>query len=585
MRVEELLTEIEPLPYRERCLRLAALRRHTGGPEIAALLNDLSRGAYYERSVALFVAAAVRDEASLAHLGAAVQDPDAGLACEAIRLGVRFGVDATPFLDGLADAPAAARSALYDAVRRYRRADLADALVDAAAERWGDAEAAALLPACNRDVAAGRVDGLAHAVPNWAPLGRSHPDVVLDYAERRLAELPESVHAAWWFVHAPGVAATVGHAPGRVIALLERYVRTGPLPSALEAVTGRLIAAEPARVLRLLLSDGYRTHLRGLLNRRSVRDRLARLDDAAVAAVARQGAVRDELDLLLFALDLSDRLIGHSGSIHLGDLGRTLRRGDEHRLGASLAPRLEAAARRDDVRRDPRGPVRAAVRAGGDARTRADRREDHRAEGGAADPAAQPRPGRAGPHRRRLGRPGPAPRRPRRDRVGRPPAPGRPRRVPDPAGGGGRAARPGPPGDRRRAPPRRGAAPRGLRGARAAGGPVHRRRGPRRGAARRRRVGAVGPGRAQPPRRDRHRPVPTPGAGGVRSSRSSAARRAASAPPNWRRRPPSWPPPPTRRTPRPNATCPPRNGWRRSWTRSARPRTPTPTPPRRPSAP
>ncbi|MFI0486140.1 hypothetical protein [Actinomadura sp. 9N215] len=68
------------------------------------------------------------------------------------------------------------------------------------------------------------------------------------------------------------------------------------------------------------------------------------------AAFARQGAIRDDPDLLLFALDLAERLIGHAGTVYLGRLDAVLRRGDEHRLGATLAPYLEAAARRDDHR-------------------------------------------------------------------------------------------------------------------------------------------------------------------------------------------------------------------------------------------
>ncbi|MFI0372512.1 hypothetical protein ACH35V_32000 [Actinomadura sp. 1N219] len=541
MRVDELLTEIEPLPFKERCLRLAELRRSAGRPEVAAVLDGLSQGGNYERSLALFVAASVRDEASLAHLAAATRNPDAELACEAIRLGVRFGVDAAPFLDGVADAPAAARGALYDAVRKYRRADLADALVGEVAARWGDGEAAALLAACSPEVAAARIDGLAHAVPNWRSVGHAHPGIMLDHAERRLAELPEGVRAPWWFVHAPGVAAALHHDPGRVVALLERYIPAGPFPDGLRAMMGMLIDAEPSRMIRLLLSDGHRGHLRLLLHRRSVRDRLTRLAGADIAAVARavredesaltlllkafapgrraavfdaamdgvdltarefgasllnvlphavrvrearrmlglrrvaespssgreltaflpydealpvlseltrrpvaderaagyallvacagrdgdpatltrameslgrlrndqdpvrygalnalahvpegmlrtehaaevgrladdalnardcsymtrralgriaaafarQGAVRDDPDLLLFALDLAERLVGHTGTGHLGRLDQVLRRGDEHRLGAALAPHLEAAARRDDHR-------------------------------------------------------------------------------------------------------------------------------------------------------------------------------------------------------------------------------------------
>ncbi|WP_165503190.1 hypothetical protein, partial [Actinomadura fibrosa] len=303
MRVEELLTEIEPLPFGERCLRLAALRRAAGTPELAELLDGLGRGGHYERSLALFVAQAVRDEASLAHLAAAAWDPDAELACAAIGHGVRFGVGAGPYLEGLGDAPAAVRAALYDAVRRWRRADLADALVDAVAERWGDQEAAALLPACGAETAAARIDALAHAVPNWASVGHAHPALMLDHAERRLAALPEDLGKDWWYRCGSGVAAAMRHDPGRVVGLLERHCRVGPLPYELYGSAGILFGAEPERMIRLVLSESYRPGLAALIAHRSVRDRLARLGDARLAdltALAR--AVRDDENALRYLL-------------------------------------------------------------------------------------------------------------------------------------------------------------------------------------------------------------------------------------------------------------------------------------------
>ncbi|GAA0558285.1 hypothetical protein [Actinomadura livida] len=296
MRAEELLTEIEPLPFKARCRRLADLRGLSGDPALAALLDELSRRGHYERSLALFVAAAARDEASVAHLVRATGDPDAGLACRAIRLAVRYGAAPGAFLDGLEDAPAAVRAALYEAVRKYRRGDLADALVSRVADRWGDQEAATLLPACAAPAVAERLDGLAHAVGNWAALGRAHPDAVLGHAERSLAELPEAARNAWWFHHAPGVAAALRHDPGRVVRLLERHCRTRPLPRPLHPAAGALLDAEPERMLALLLSDSHRADLGVLLHRRSVRDRFARLGDRDMAAVAR--AVREDAGAL-----------------------------------------------------------------------------------------------------------------------------------------------------------------------------------------------------------------------------------------------------------------------------------------------
>ncbi|MWA01789.1 hypothetical protein F8568_015695 [Actinomadura sp. LD22] len=187
MRADELLTEVEPLPFAERCRRLADLRGRAGAPELAELLGKLADRGHYERSLGLFIASAVRDEASLAHIARAMRDTDAELACWAIRLAVRHGTGPEPFLAGLDDAPAAIRAQIYEAVRKWRRTDLADALAGPVADRWGVEEAAALLPACGAEVVAERIDAAERAVPNWASLGRAHPGVMLDHAERRLA--------------------------------------------------------------------------------------------------------------------------------------------------------------------------------------------------------------------------------------------------------------------------------------------------------------------------------------------------------------------------------------------------------------
>ncbi|MFF0520042.1 hypothetical protein ACFYTC_15140 [Actinomadura nitritigenes] len=308
MRADELLTEVEPLPFGERCRRLADLRGRAGTPELAALLGELADGGHYERSVGLFVASAVRDEASLAHIARAMGDADAELACRAIRLYVQHGNGPEPFLAGLDDAPAAIRSEIYDAVRRRRRADLADALVGPVADRWGVEEAAALLPACSPPVVAERIDAFARAVPNWASLGGAHPGVVLDHAERRLAEAADWLRAGLWGLYGPGVAAAVGHDPGRVVGLLERFGGDPGLPFALDSKTGVLLEAEPVRMIRLLTSERYERSLRRVLWRRSVRDRLAALGDGDVARVAR--AVREDdsaLRLLLKAFPPSRR--------------------------------------------------------------------------------------------------------------------------------------------------------------------------------------------------------------------------------------------------------------------------------------
>ncbi|WP_301178072.1 hypothetical protein [Actinomadura geliboluensis] len=303
MRADDLLAEIEPLPYRARVRRLAALRASRGAPELAALLAELGGRGHYERSAALSIASAVRDEASLAHLVAATGDPDAVLALRATRLAVRYATAPGPLAERLMDAPQAVRSATYRAVRRHRRADLADALIGPVLERWGADEAAALLPACTPERAAERLGPLAHAVPNPHTLGGAHPGTFLDQAERDLAALTPGARSSWWHWNGPGVAAVVRHDPGRVLGLLEDHWHAAGLPHVLRPQIGALLDAEPERTLRLLLADGTRTVLASLIRRRSMRDRLARAGGDGLAAVAR--AVREDesaLRLLLAAV-------------------------------------------------------------------------------------------------------------------------------------------------------------------------------------------------------------------------------------------------------------------------------------------
>jgi hypothetical protein len=298
MRAEQLLAEVEPLTFTDRCRRLAALR---DDPEVTALVRNLATLDHYGRSLALMISVVTRDEA---YLAVAVGDPDAELAGRAITAAAQLGYGEEMFGPLIEDAPAATRKAAYRAIRRWRRRDLAESLIDPVRARWGDEEAASLLPTCGADIAGRLLPELAHAVPNWAALAKAHPVLMLDYAERELAEVPAGLLYTWWWRHGPGVAAVVAHAPERVIGLLERHRRR--LPAALVSHLGRLIRTDPARMLALLLVPEQRDF--HWLRRRSVREAVARMPEEQVSALAR--AVREDetaLRLLLLAFPPSRR--------------------------------------------------------------------------------------------------------------------------------------------------------------------------------------------------------------------------------------------------------------------------------------
>lgn len=288
MRATELLHDVEPLTHGERCRRLAEVARR---PELGGVLDELSGGGQYERIMALRIAAGRRDGEYLAR---AARDPDPEVAGRAIAALARYGLAPEVFGELLEDAPAATRALVYRAIRANHRTDLAERVIDRVRERWGDDEAVRLLPVCGTEAVASRLGELAYAVPSWKALARAHPGLMLDHAERELADLPGGLRQTWWYRHESGMTAATPHDPHRVIDLLERYGPPGQLPG---GRLGALLDADPARVIALLLAPGRRSGFASLMSRRAIRDRMARLGEAELALVAR--AAREDTTALV----------------------------------------------------------------------------------------------------------------------------------------------------------------------------------------------------------------------------------------------------------------------------------------------
>ncbi|NVI92833.1 hypothetical protein [Actinomadura sp. BRA 177] len=182
---------------RELALRA---RNLTGTPELHDLLADLSARGRYERRTALHTAMAARD---LPYI-------------ERVLAGGHSG-----------------------------RAALADRLLPDVRARWGDREAAALLPACTTGTVARHLPELEHAVTAWRALAGRHPGPFL--------ALGRGADGSWWRRCRAGLPALAGNDPAGLLDLLEEHGSlpvVTRMPQVLFPALFRVDAVRAARVAR-----------------------------------------------------------------------------------------------------------------------------------------------------------------------------------------------------------------------------------------------------------------------------------------------------------------------------------------------
>ena len=160
-----------PFPSRSRSLALAA--RGLSGPVFERVHAALDGGDLPARHAALFLAVARRD---LDRIEAALADPL--LRRRAMAAAVRLPVRDAALADLVWSEPPLVRRAVYGLLRRSRRRRLADALLPEVAQRFGDRDAAALLPACSPATVAARLPTLPVPSGTLRSLARSVPEAV-----------------------------------------------------------------------------------------------------------------------------------------------------------------------------------------------------------------------------------------------------------------------------------------------------------------------------------------------------------------------------------------------------------------------
>ncbi|GHJ48238.1 hypothetical protein Cs7R123_55800 [Catellatospora sp. TT07R-123] len=267
-----LLTSLDPLPYRQRMIHLAQWARLA--PDRAQVCADLREHGPYERQLALVAALVVRDADGIA---AATNDPQPSVRGLALTAAVRTGIT----VGDLADRPVMERRRVYQALRRTHAPAVADALIIEVRARFGDEEAAALLPACGADTVRALLPDLEHAF-NLERLVRWHPGPLLDRIRERLAAaLPETRPRIW----AGAADALLRCDPAQALDLLERYAPEESLPGRLSAY-GKLAAHDASRVARLLIAPGRASWLKRTVLPPALLRRLAALPDDELAPLA-----------------------------------------------------------------------------------------------------------------------------------------------------------------------------------------------------------------------------------------------------------------------------------------------------------
>ncbi|MBF9129918.1 hypothetical protein I0C86_13235 [Plantactinospora sp. S1510] len=287
---DEFLRELEPLPYSQRRRRLAPIVTAMAADGVLdRILTELRDGDHYQRHLALMMALISQDAAAVR---AGLADDDPQIHALAVRAALRSNWLTVPDLvELMADAPPLTRQLVYRTLAGVRRPDLADALVELVRNRYGEPEAARLLPSCGADTVQRLLPELDHAIPSWSRLVRRHRDVVLRHAEELLPGLDKAGLDRWWQHCGQQLLKGAATAPRQVLDLLDRFAPSTYLPGNL-ADYGVLTAADPHRMVRLLTAPGRAAWLCRNTLPTALLDRLSRLDPVNLVGLA--GRLRDD---------------------------------------------------------------------------------------------------------------------------------------------------------------------------------------------------------------------------------------------------------------------------------------------------
>lgn len=282
MDLEELLARLDPLafPARQRTL-VDTARALAGSPALTTLLAELDARPGVTRRWAVMMAMVAGDQT---HVRRCLTAADIAVAGAALQYCVKRGLHFDEVAGALPTAPTAWRHVLYRAVRATGATGWAEDLLPTVRDRFGDIEAAAVLPACDADTITALLPELDFAVRNLAALARRHHNVVLDHLRRRLTAAGEAGRAGVWARYASTIGVLAERDPRQVIDLLEGLGPVAGLPPGSNRWLAMLVRADPARVAAICADPERRIRL---VPSRGLCLALRQASDASLAALAR----------------------------------------------------------------------------------------------------------------------------------------------------------------------------------------------------------------------------------------------------------------------------------------------------------
>ncbi|MFC0438340.1 hypothetical protein [Kutzneria buriramensis] len=302
MDLEELSARLDALDYPARQRVLADTARSlAGSPALTALLAELDAQPGVARMWAITMAIVAGDQT---YVRGCLTSPDMAVAGVALNHCVRRGLHLDVIAEALPTAPMAWRTAFYRALRGSKSLAWGDSVLSSVRERFGDHEAAAVLPACDTETVAALLPELDFAVPNMEALALRHPTVVLDHLRRRLTEAGETERADVWTRYGAAVRSLLRHDVGQVLELLEQRGPVTGLPPGAGRWLVMLAKAEPERAAAILGDPGRRIRFdpsRGLCQA------LRQASDTALAALVRAAIGDVRLTTLLRRFPPSQR--------------------------------------------------------------------------------------------------------------------------------------------------------------------------------------------------------------------------------------------------------------------------------------